>query len=125
MMLPKMSLVPAARSFTSNKLLINIIGLISEIYNHRLTSLLTRSLFSPYNLKSSNLYNVAELLNSIVKNPSQYNLTNVRDGCVGQRQEPGCPGDLWYNEKHLSQQGHELLAVDVTEHVTTQLNWSC
>ena len=77
-----MSLVPAAREFTSNTILLGVIGLLSELYNHQLSHTLTGTLFSKYNLQTKNIFPVDQLLNEINANKTKFNLTDVSDSCV-------------------------------------------
>ncbi|MEE9452256.1 MAG: SGNH/GDSL hydrolase family protein [Gammaproteobacteria bacterium] len=117
--LPSLSQVPALQALVqgpkvSNEQKIKLLALLDDISDEYNTEL--EGQLKAQKLRGKNLFKVSALLTKVTRRPDDYaGISNVSDDCVSAGRAPQCDGYLWFNEKHLTSRGHEIIAEALAE----------
>jgi len=103
--LPDLSSTPFAI-----KLGLNDLTALTLAFNGSLATAVTASDSKHAGLDGSHVISMYDLMNNIVLNPDQYQLTNTTESCVENFQAPLCQEYLFYDLKHPTAQMHKTIS---------------
>ena len=112
--LPNLALTPYAIKYVPD---LDGLKKITMGFNGYLTQRLTDPT-DPTHIDSTHVISMFKLLNDIVGNPKDYNITNWTESCVEKSVTPLCKGFLFYDMKHPSAAIHKVIAETVGKQIT-------
>jgi len=119
--------VPATLELTKNPLALNLISLISRVYNDRLQHQLTDWPLSKFNLPNDHLYRVDSLLANVTADPQGHGFSpEMNKTCIGEKALPDCQDAdnrslywFWVGPKHLGKNGDRFLGANVASWIAS------
>ena len=83
---------------------------LTVAFNTSLAAAVTASSQQHAGIDGSHVISMYDLMNNIVQNPDQYQLTNTTQSCVENLQAPLCKGYLFYDLKHPTALMHNAVS---------------